>query len=383
MPVLLPILEYAPANTYLIATDEVRDVAEAVRQVARQRQLRVSILESVDPYAPEQTLRRCREVIARLPAGQAAAVNLSGGTTLMAMGAQHAARELGLPMLYVNTDCGEIIHMAAEGAELRRDPIASKVSVALYAAAHGAASGVKDHWSTGWDGAAGWSQGLALAEPYLGAARALGRAGSAGAPLLATIRSNIEGVFSFADVSRAQEGLLGVLADAGFIVPDGAASGAYRIGAAHPHTRQFLEGHWLEIFAADACAQSGWFDDVRCSVKLRRDEGQRPVVNELDVIVTSQGRLAAISCKTGRELAEGGKGDSDKRKLAIFELDALLQADLMGLYARKALVTNQPAINQDLRNRAYYGQICCVTGPRLGEVARIVRNHLDTPQLTI
>ncbi|NCC36525.1 MAG: hypothetical protein EOM24_31610, partial [Chloroflexia bacterium] len=101
MPLLLPILEYAPIATYLIPTHEVRDEAEAVRKVAKQARCRVIIIDDlVDPYRADETLARCREICTRPEVvRQRVAINLSGGTAVMALGAQHAPRELGLSMV--------------------------------------------------------------------------------------------------------------------------------------------------------------------------------------------------------------------------------------------------------------------------------------------
>ncbi|MFV9507861.1 MAG: Card1-like endonuclease domain-containing protein [Oscillochloridaceae bacterium umkhey_bin13] len=383
MAVLLPILEYGPAATYLIPTPDVQDVAEAVRKVAQQQGHRVTVLEPVDPYAAEATRRRCAELIAQLPPG-GTVLNLSGGTTIMALGAQQAARQHNLPMLYVNTDDGELIHLAFDGSEQGRAPLATRVSLAQYALAHDATCSPQALWGASWDGDQAWARGLALQEPYQSLARMLGAAGDGSVRLLDTIRRYAAaGMIPLTEsLSETERQLIDALLGTELLAPDPSGPGCYRIGTV-PHTREFLEGHWLEFYVADVCAASGYFDDVRCGVKLIRNEGGRYIDNDLDVVVTSRGRMAAISCKTGLEITKGGKDKKEERKLAIYELNALLQADLMGLYARKVLVTNQLKLNEDLRRRAFYGQICCINGARLVEVAEIVRDHLDRPQLEI
>lgn len=124
---------------------------------------------------------------------------------------------------------------------------------------------------------------------------------------------------------------------------------------------------------------SDLFDNVRISVDVKRPAKPETVVNELDVIVTRRGRLAAISCKTGTEMAPGGGNTAqEKRKQAVYELDSLLQADLMGLYARKLLISNRVELAPAIRSRASHSQIRCVSGGELPNVAGIIEDHLKT-----
>jgi len=392
MPVLLPILEYRPAHTFLIPTPQVKDAeAEAVRRVAKQAGLRVTLLESVDPYKAEQTMDRCREAYDfSHVTGKSVAINISGGTTLMAMGAQQAACDLGLPMIYVNTDDSQIIHLDPDRAEVGREDVTATVTITQYAAAHEATVGVDAIWGTSWLlDADSWGARRGHLDHFQLAARALGAAGSESTKLLDTIRLSLReqgalrGVFAPSDSAATTIDLIDTLYAQGLIdrLADG---GIYRVSAQHEYAEGFLKGHWLEFYVADACARSGRFDDVRCGVSLRRKDDRHKVDNDFDVVVSSRGRVAAISCKTGRIVYKPENKDErlQAREMA-FELSSLLQADLMGLYARKVLVTNQPGIHKLLSDHAYYGQICCVSGMRLKDVAKIVYDHLKEPQLGI
>lgn len=380
MPVLLPILEYAPAVTYVIPTAEVRAEAEAVRRVAKRAGHRVVVLEAVNPYRAEETAARCREVCARPElAGRRATLNISGGTAVMALGAERAAAELGLPLLYVDTDEGQIIHLSPQGDEVGRAALATRVTLEQYVSAHDATLAPAKTWGTPWSTDEAWGSGLGREPRLLEAARLLGRAGTASEALLLHVRSSFQqkadqrGLFALPPGAPATALLLlAGLVERGLIIPEGSL---YRV-LPDVTAEKFLEGAWLEIYVADACAASGRFDDVRSACLIIRDDGRRRVENELDVLVSSRGRVAAISCKTGGEI----KASNADGKLAIYELDALLQADLMGLYARKVLITQQEKFNDALAARAYYGETCCIGGGRLADAAQIVYDHLERPQ---
>lgn len=372
LPVLLPILEYKPDATYLIPTTDARSETEAVRRVVKQIGGRVIVREAVGHAQAEETLARCRAVCA-LPqlVGRRVVINISGVPPLIAMGAQWAARELGLPMLYVHADEGEIIHIAPDGTELARAPISSQPGIEHYADAHDVTV----------------MSGPSPTESYVHAARALGQAGAASAGLLSTIRAALQqhgqqhGMFAPMGRSAVEFTLINTLLEQQLIesLPD---DGIYMVSTAHPQVDTFFLGGWLRIYVADACIRSGNFDEVRCNVRLKRNQAGRTVINELDVMAISRGRLAAISCTIGSQSADAISRDARERdRQAIVDLDSLLHADLMGLAPRKVLVTNQPRLNSNLANRAYFGQTCCVSGARLPEVARIIYAHLRTPQL--
>jgi hypothetical protein len=74
---------------------------------------------------------------------------------------------------------------------------------------------------------------------------------------------------------------------------------------------------------------------------------------------------------------ERERREKEAARTAIYELDSLLQAELMGLYAQKLLVSNRAQLPLALVSRAHLSQTTCVTGHQLVDVARIVREHLE------
>ena len=142
--------------------------------------------------------------------------------------------------------------------------------------------------------------------------------------------------------------------------------------------RKFLEGIWLEIFVYKTLCESKRFDDIRMEVSIKRKISsgtEKTVKNEIDVVAMLNSRIAAISCKTERILS----GERDKRgeaKEALYELDSLLQADLMGLYAKKILVSNQESFSDSLRDRADLSKIKLLNGTQLPDLVKKIKNAL-------
>jgi len=376
MPILIPILQLGPASTQLIVTDEVQDVAQHIREALR-GDPKTTVLHTyshapVNPHVARETYERCKEVLhSQRFAGKRFAVNITGGTTLMNLGAQQAAREFGAPMLYVDTDDEMIVHLSPDGEEVGREDVTARVSARVYLTAHGASVSAREPWGRGVERQE--KQFLSFIEP----ARLLGRVGSRSERLLDAIRSAYyrpDGVGTLPDADGVERDLASKLAQRGLLTAlhDEASGLSFHV-VGENLVRDFLTGRWLELYVCDACVTSGLFDDVLFDVMVTRPAEPQPVRNQLDVVATWHGRLAVISCKTEREQVE----DKDENKWAVYELDSLLQAELMGLYARKLLVSNRSQLREALISRARLSETKCVTGPQLIDVAHIVKQHLE------
>ena len=119
------------------------------------------------------------------------------------------------------------------------------------------------------------------------------------------------------------------------------------------------EGDELEEQVFRQARQSGQFDDVRRNVFIRKQTSRGPVINELDVVVTRNGRLAVCSCKSGKTLT----------KETIYELASLSRREAAGIYCGKVLVTSQDTVSRALRDRARDMNVHLVYGPEIENVA--------------
>lgn len=377
MPILIPILQFAPVSGQLIVTDEVQEVAQQIRQAARgdPKIPRPYPHEPVNPFRVHEAYERCKDILhSRRFKGKQFAINITGGTTLMALGAQQVAREFQVPMLYVDTDDGVIVHLSPDGQETGREPITVSASAEVYLAAHGASISSRAEWGTAVANDAPWLK------PFWQVARALGGAGTHSEQLLDAVQSAYNSSDKAGSVSNAHgetRALAKQLAGDGLLadVHDDGESLRFRV-VDDKLKRGFLTGHWLELYVYDVCVGSGEFDDVQMAVDVKRPVKPQMVVNEVDVIVTRHGRLGVISCKTGREVLPG-RDVRTERRLAVYELDSLLQAELMGLYARKILVTNRTTLSQALLSRARLSQIEVITGAHFSDLAKRIKECLE------
>lgn len=122
-------------------------------------------------------------------------------------------------------------------------------------------------------------------------------------------------------------------------------------------------GDPLEQRVFQAARKAGVFDDVRRQVFIRRFTERGPVLNELDIVVTRNGRLVVCSCKSGRSAT----------REALYELASLSRREAAGIYCGKVLVSDQPDLPPALRDRARASGVRLVYGPELPNVASHLR----------
>jgi hypothetical protein len=381
MPIVLPILQYRPRTTYLLVSAEVSEVGKqicnAVEVLAGPGAPAVLVHSpQVDAHDSAATMAIC----AALAENRRAAVNISGGTTMMALGAQQAARALSLPMLYVNTDDDCVLWLAPDGTALGAEALTVAVPAAQYLQAHGATLHARSTRPT--DIGQAFAARAEWLQPWIAAAHVIAAMGERSCSLLDSLRAAEATHERMVNVAPADEAFCAQLVEQRLLERvERHKGGMVAWLPSDTHTLEFLRGKWLELYVAERCRAAGIFDDVQCSRLVTRPATPKPVENDLDVLVTRRGSMAVVSCKTGRELFATGDKQPDrreKRRIAVWEMDALLQSELMGLYSRKLLVTNRSAGSLDpiLRGMVSASRTRAVGGEELTDVARIVHSHL-------
>lgn len=132
----------------------------------------------------------------------------------------------------------------------------------------------------------------------------------------------------------------------------------FNLNAAKPLVHPPKEGDDLEKKVFQLARDSGKFDDVQRNIFIRRRIKQNWVRNELDIVVTRNGRLAVCSCKSG-----------DITKEDIYELASLSRREAAGIYCGKVLVCGRKEIPEALRDRARASQVRLVYGSEVENVA--------------
>ena len=125
------------------------------------------------------------------------------------------------------------------------------------------------------------------------------------------------------------------------------------------HIRPDQQGDALEETVERQARQSGFFDDVRRGLYIRKLTPRGPVVNELDVVAARNGRLAVCSCKSGKKM----------NRESLYELASLSRREAAGIYCGKMMATDLPELSKALRDRAADYHIHLVYGAEINHAA--------------
>jgi len=138
---------------------------------------------------------------------------------------------------------------------------------------------------------------------------------------------------------------------------------------APPPARPPKEGDQLEEEVFRLALNSGFFDDVRRGLFIRRRGRADYVVNELDIAATRNGRLVVCSCSTVH-----GVGALREK---LYELSAISRREAAGIYCGKVFVSSQENLPPGIKERASAYGIRLVYGAHLAQAAEQMRRAID------
>lgn len=313
-PNLLPALDpqcQKPENIILLVTRKMASKADAMERV-----LRTSGIKTIRvPIDDEHDLVRLKDIVLNVITDyvvtdhekEQVALNLSGGTKLMALAAYQTVleAELGWDVFYVDIDTDELIVLTNE---LTRFPLEPKIRLPDYLRAYGydplpapkrSESG-KDHSSLIEDLILNVGS---LADP-IGELNALAHA--------AEVRKSLSIELPPHGGSAGLQSLLQKFSDS-----DVLAIRANRVEFRSEPDRAFAGGGWIEEYVfrkVSRLSQDLGIRDKHVNLVVSDASG---VKNELDIAFMARNRLHVIECKTARmNGAQAGKANDALFKLA-------------------------------------------------------------------
>lgn len=311
-------------------------------------------------------------------ADESIALNVTGGTKLMAVAAQEVFRTADKPVFYVNVESDEVLVI---GQKATSQPLRAKLKVHEMLRAHGYSVTSQDHPQITRelrDLTARLIDHVASAGRALGTVNAIARS-ARDAPGLRVELTPLQ------YDSRSLMDILALFADADLLRQNGAT-----ITFKDEDARFFVNGGWLEAHAFEALqslrAQHTSLTDVAMGVRVGfgstdpRHTAKLRDKNEIDVAFLYRNTLHLIECKTAN-LAQGGKGDDNKATEALYKMESLLK--LGGLRTRGMVVDyrGQLASSESDRQRAHDAGIAIVAGAQLkdlkGAISRLWLSKRD------
>ncbi|MDP2824001.1 MAG: DUF1887 family CARF protein [Sulfuritalea sp.] len=354
-PNLTPALDeqLKPRRMVLVTSPDMQRHAKALAGVVTRRGIAVEQLDIADAYdyaGIEDVL------LGWLSAhdGENAALNVTGGTKLMAMAAQSVFAAGGKPIFYVNAETDDVYFLGRRDLARRLD---ARVKLRDYLEAHG------------------YRLGANLARPDIRAElrdladRLIDRVESAGGALgqlnwLAKEAKNSLRSPPLDELQRDSITLRDVIdlfteaklmkqVDGRIVFPDEAA-------------RAFANGGWLEFHvhrALSDLAPTEKIADHALNLEVTAPDGKTK--NELDAAFLHGNRLHIVETKASNLAVTGASGD-DKATEAIYKLETLLK--LGGLRTRAMLVDYRGKLSAADRARAAASKIRIASGAQLKQL---------------
>lgn len=365
-PNLLPVLDEAwrPRRVVLACSAQMKDQAQALRSVLQTKGggITVDMLDLPDAYHYAALSDAFLNFLAD-HADENIALNVTGGTKLMAVAAQEVFRAAGKPVFYVSAQTDEVLVI---GEKASRQPLRARLKVHEVLKAHGYSVTMHEHPPVTRalrDLTARLIDHVASAGRALGALNALARSARNDPRLGVELTPNQLD-------SRALSHILALIEDAGLAHLKGRA-----LTFKDEASRFFANGGWLEAHVFDALqslrGQNDNLSDVVMGLRVAFSEGSNRTQgndkNEIDVAFLYRNTLHLIECKTAN-LAQPGSGDDDKATEAIYKMESLLK--LGGLRTRGMVVDYRGQLSQSEANRkrAEEAGIAIVAGSQLKDL---------------
>jgi hypothetical protein len=333
-PNLLAALDPAnkPRAAVLLVSQRMAKQGESLSVVLHQSSIAVRMI----PLGNEHDFAALEEVLLNLAAeyqGTEVALNVTGGTKLMALAAQAVAVAAGFRVFYVDIDTDEIIWLAPQQA---RRKLGQQLRLRQYLRAYGFTSSPVAP-RTKLSGAR-----RQLLEDLVQDVRSLEH----GLGQINWIAQRAEGPHLTANLSEEQldsrrlDGLLRKFADAGVLEVTGG-----QVRFSDETQRQFVAGGWLEEYVYSVVeARTGPLGIRDKAANLAVEDVVGGVKNELDVAFMARNRLFVIECKTARM----NRLDTPKANDSLFKLAEICRR-VGGIGTRGMLASYRPLRDAEQR----------------------------------
>lgn len=373
-PNLLPVLDEAwrPRRVVLACSAEMKEAAQALRSVILTKGggIAVDTLELPNAYDYAALSDTFLNYLAE-HADHNIALNVTGGTKLMAVAAQEVFRSAGKPVFYVNVETDEVLVIGQKSAS---QPLRAKLKVHEMLRAHGYNVTTQEQPQISRelrDLTARLIDHVASAGRALGTFNALARA-ARDDHLRAELTPNQQD-------SRSLDDIVALFEEAGLLRVQGNA-----LIFKNEEARFFANGGWLEAHVFEVLqslrSQTEGLSDVAMGVRVSfasnvgKNQNKNNDKNEIDVAFLYRNTLHLIECKTAN-LAQVGTGEDNKATEAIYKMESLLR--LGGLRTRGMVVDYRGELAKSEANqkRAKEAGIAIVSGVQLknlkGTISRL------------
>lgn len=357
-PNLLPVLDcgFKPRHVVLVVSPDMHERAGWLESLFLTRKITSERIAIEDPWSVDPVQGRLLDWLCTHESDRVA-LNLTGGTKLMAIAAQAAFSAAQKPMFYVHPEKNQVVFLFAE-----RPALALEVRIGLddYLAAHGVK--VESRGKTGipdtWQSVA--RELIQEIERYKDALAAMNH-------IAADAKGKLKASNEHSPQGHAWNALTELYADAGLIEP-----GSHDLRFSDESARSFVAGGWIEHYVChqlDGMRGELGIQDLAMNLQIVRSA---KVKNELDIALLARNRLFIIECKTRRY--PGQDHEDAPAASSIYKLDTL--RDVGGLNTRCMLASFRPLGHYD-RQRAKDLRVQTVEAGGLRNLRSHLRNWIN------
>lgn len=350
MPNILPVFSknFKPKEVVLLVSEAMQTQAGYLKELYKNFQIKVSEILLKDAYD-------IAEIESKLQAlrdehyGQSIALNVTGGTKLMAIAAQKVFADLDLPVFYVQPDTSEILMVSPTYS---RNEIESSIRLENYLLAHGfkienevcrQLPDLKKH--------------VDLTQKILAS---IGRYSDAIGTVnkwISDAGKNVELRLSIAqhDLGSNVKDLLDLYQEYGLLTWNRSA-----IQFKDEKSRVYINGGWLEEYVFAQLNKVSGIQDKACNLQVVREDAKansKGKNNEFDIAFIARNHLHIIECKTKNMKAEHAGSDE-----TVYKLDSL--AGVGGLMTKKYLISYKE-LDAATKTRAKDLGVFCISGKEL------------------
>lgn len=366
-PNLTPALDdvLKPRRMVLVTSPDMQRQADALATVVRRRGISVEQLDIANAYdyaGIEDALLGWLST----HESEDVALNVTGGTKLMAMAAQAVFGGNGKPIFYVNAETDEVLFLGDRGLKHRLD---ARVKLRDYLEAHG--YGLPTNPARPDIRAELRDLADRLIDRVESAGGALGQLNWLAQEAKNSLRSPPQDERQRDSIALRE--VIDLFVDAKVL-----KSVEDRLVFADEAARAFANGGWLEFHIHRVLSDLAPLEkitDHALNLGVVAPDGRTR--NELDAAFLHGNRLHIVETKASNLAAAGSSGD-DKATEAIYKLETLLK--LGGLRTRAMLVDYRGKLTAADKARAAASHIRVVSGAQLKQLKGELRNWIHDPR---
>lgn len=356
---LIPILDknFRPKEVVLVVTERMREQAKNFENVLHAHGIKTAEIKIKDPFDLDEITEALEKLIVdKLDSAQSLALNVTGGTKLMAIGAQQAFQEFEQSIFYTLSEKNKILILGNTKDRIPAEEITLKSNLKLshYLMAYGYEIEKKEDTQSQYDRKKLTQELIKYYDDYKDGIAALNalasEAGksSEGERLIVQLSEHKRNTTSLSSLLKLMEegGILKRI-------------DADKIEFMGERQRVFANGGWLEEYVFNVVNSLTSVQDkaLNLTVIHKGHSSKQSTKNELDVAFLSNNLLHIIECKTA-----SSKNLEDD---FIYKLDVLSK---IGGYMTKACIISYDVISQKLKNRAASQNILWIEG---NDIARL------------